>query len=168
MQVLNGSEALPPLFCVPLLVKDNYDTLNMAASNGAAGLMDNVPAADAHQVALLKAAGALVLAKANMAEWAFSPEVSIGSAFGVVRNPYATDFSSAGSSGGTAAGVAASFALAGLGTDTGNSIRGPAGWNSLVGLRPSFGLTSRYTPVFISTRDLTASSRIPGGIMWFG
>nr|GFD00083.1 hypothetical protein [Tanacetum cinerariifolium] len=91
----------------------------------------------------LKAAGAIVLAKSNMAEWAFSPMVTISSIAGETRNPYNLAYVPAGSSGGTAAAVAASFGTAGLGTDTGNSIRGPSSHNALVGFRPTLGLLSR-------------------------
>ena len=196
LQVVSGNGALPPLFCVPLLVKDNMETVGMAACNGAASLLDNIAPADctvvrtargtpqqaaadlstgslagsctqvalsarlvehsgtcpgcmlqlmsraehnsgpctqqtcpglpAQQVARqtrrlptaaadaaawvqvqrLRDAGAVVLGKSNMAEWAFSPDWSVGSAYGVVRNPYNLDYFTAGSSGGTAAGVA--------------------------------------------------------------
>ncbi|KAK9791143.1 hypothetical protein WJX73_010179 [Symbiochloris irregularis] len=141
-QIRETNGSLPPMFCVPLLVKDNFDTVDMAACNGASSLLDNVAQQDATQVRLLKAAGAVVLAKANMAEWAFDPDISIGSAFGVVRNPYDLDHVTAGSSGGTAAGISANLGLMGLGSDTGNSIRGPAGHCGIVGIRSSLGLTS--------------------------
>jgi Asp-tRNA(Asn)/Glu-tRNA(Gln) amidotransferase A subunit family amidase len=91
----------------------------------------------------LREAGAIVLAKSNMAEWAFSPYVTESSIAGITRNPYALDRVPAGSSGGTAAAVAASLGAAGLGSDTGNSIRGPSSHNDLVGIRPTIGLTSR-------------------------
>ncbi|CAL8464697.1 g4232 [Coccomyxa elongata] len=139
-----GGSGLPGgLFCVPVLVKDNFDTLGMASAAGSAAMLDNFAPRDAQQVARLKAAGAIILGKGNMGEWAFSPVVSISSVAGVVRNPYDLDRTPAGSSGGPAAGVAANFALVGLGTDTGNSVRGPASHTALVGLRPSLGLTSR-------------------------
>eukprot|EP00884_Botryococcus_braunii_P006539 jgi/Botrbrau1/15887/Bobra.40_1s0070.1 len=112
VRALGGNaSSLPPLFCVPVLVKDNFDTVGMAATNGASALLDNLPAADATLVRKLKEAGALVLGKSNMAEWAFSPLISVGSAFGVVRNPYNLDRVTAGSSGGSAAGVSANLAL---------------------------------------------------------
>ena len=100
----------------------------------------------------LRAAGAIILAKSNMAEFAFSPYETLGSALpGHTRNPYATDHVPAGSSGGTAAAVAASLAVVGLGTDTGNSIRGPASHTALVGIRSTMGLTSRdgIVPLFL-------------------
>ncbi len=132
-----------PLFCVPLLVKDNIDTQGLVTSGGSIALAHNVPTQDAFIVARLKAAGAIVLAKTNMAEWAFSPRDSVSSSFGVTANAYDRTRTPAGSSGGTASGIAASFALAGLGTDTGNSVRGPASYAALVGMRPTLGLVSR-------------------------
>ena len=101
----------------------------------------------------LREAGAIVLAKSNLAEFARSPYETVNSLLpGHTRNPYALDRVPAGSSGGTAAAVAASFGAAGLGTDTGNSIRGPASHTSLVGIRPTLGLTSRdgIVPLFLS------------------
>ena len=99
---------------------------------------------DAFQVARVKAAGAIVLAKSNMAEWAFTPYETVSSILpGYTKNPYALDRVTAGSSGGTAAAVAASFGTVGLGSDTGNSIRGPSSHQALVGIRSTMGLTSR-------------------------
>ncbi|CAK0787609.1 hypothetical protein CVIRNUC_010831 [Coccomyxa viridis] len=137
------NQALPALFCVPFIVKDNFDTAGMAATAGAVALLDNYPAQDAQQVAKLKAAGAVLLGKGNMGEWAFSPTLSLSSVAGAVRNPYDLDRTPAGSSGGPSAAVAANLALVGLGTDTGNSVRGPASHCNLVGMRPTLGLTSR-------------------------
>ena len=103
-----------------------------------------MPLRDAYQVRKLREAGALVLAKSNMAEFATSPFETVGSLLpGYTRNPYALDRVPAGSSGGTAVAVASSFGAAGLGTDTGNSIRGPSSHTSLVGVRSTMGLTSR-------------------------
>jgi Asp-tRNA(Asn)/Glu-tRNA(Gln) amidotransferase A subunit family amidase len=103
-----------------------------------------VPAADAFQVARIKAAGAIVLAKSNLAEWAFTPNETVSSILpGYTKNPYALDRVTAGSSGGTAAAVAASFGAVGLGSDTGNSIRGPSSHQALAGIRSTMGLTSR-------------------------
>jgi Asp-tRNA(Asn)/Glu-tRNA(Gln) amidotransferase A subunit family amidase len=91
----------------------------------------------------LREEGAIVIAKTNMAEWAFSPRQTVSSSFGTTRNAYALDRVPAGSSGGTASGVAASFGVIGLGSDTGNSIRGPSSHLALVGIRSTIGLTSR-------------------------
>ncbi|MBL8214444.1 MAG: amidase [Bryobacterales bacterium] len=133
-----------PLHCVPVIVKDNFETVGLQTANGALAFAGYLARKDAFQVARLKAAGAIVLAKSNMAEWAFSPYETVNSILpGYTKNPYALDRVSAGSSGGTAAAVAANLGLVGLGTDTGNSIRGPSSHQALVGIRSTMGLTSR-------------------------
>ena len=147
------SGAVGPLHCVPMIVKDNYDTADMPTTAGSLSLKGSMPPRDAFMVRRLREAGAIVLAKANLAEFARSAYETVNSLLpGHTRNPYALDRTPAGSSGGTAAAVAASFGAAGLGTDTGNSIRGPAAHTSLVGIRPTLGLTSRdgIVPLFLS------------------
>lgn len=131
-----------PLHGIPVIVKDNFDTSDMPTTAGCVCLKDSVPQTDAEQVAKLKAAGAIILAKANLHEFAFGITTS-SSLGGQTRNPYAPDHYPGGSSGGTGAAVAANLALAGLGTDTGGSIRIPSSFNSLVGIRPTVGLSSR-------------------------
>jgi Asp-tRNA(Asn)/Glu-tRNA(Gln) amidotransferase A subunit family amidase len=132
------------LHCVPVIVKDNIETRGLQTANGSLSLAGYVPLRDAFQVRRVLEAGALVLAKSNMAEWAFSPYETVSSILpGYTKNPYSLDRVTAGSSGGTAAAVAASFGLVGLGSDTGNSIRGPAAHQALVGIRSTMGLTSR-------------------------
>jgi len=134
----------PSLLCIPMLVKDNFETIGLQSANGSLSLQGFVSDKDAFQVRKIKDAGAIVIAKTNMAEWAFSPVETINSILpGYTRNPYALDRVTAGSSGGTAAGIAASYATVGLGSDTGNSIRGPSSHQSLVGIRSTMGLTSR-------------------------
>jgi Asp-tRNA(Asn)/Glu-tRNA(Gln) amidotransferase A subunit family amidase len=133
-----------PLHCVPMIVKDNFETIGLQSANGSLALEGFVSTKDAFQVKRVKEAGALVLAKSNMAEWAFSPYETLSSIQpGYSKTPYALDRVTAGSSGGTAASVAANFGLIGLGSDTGNSIRGPSSHQALVGLRSTMGLTSR-------------------------
>ena len=133
-----------PLHCIPTIVKDNFETAGLQSSNGSLTFEGYVPATDAFQVARIKAAGAIVLAKSNLAEWAFTPNETLSSILpGYTKNPYALDRVTAGSSGGTAASVAASFGAVGLGSDTGNSIRGPSSHQALVGIRSTMGLTSR-------------------------
>jgi amidase len=132
-----------PLFGVVVIVKDNYDTKGLQTTGGSLAMKGFVPETDAFMVKRLREAGAIVLGKSNMAEWAFSPYVTESSIAGITRNPYALDRVPAGSSGGTAAAVAASLGEVGVGTDTGNSIRGPSSHNALVGIRPTIGLTSR-------------------------
>ena len=133
-----------PLHCIPMIVKDNFETIGLQSANGSLALAGFVSDKDAFQVKRIKDAGAIVLAKSNMAEWAFSPVETINSILpGYTKNPYALDRVTAGSSGGTAASVAASMGTIGLGSDTGNSIRGPSSHQALVGIRSTMGLTSR-------------------------
>ncbi len=133
-----------PLHCVPMIVKDNFETKGLQTTDGALALAGYIPDKDAFLVKRVKEAGAIVLAKSNMAEWAFSPYETVNSILpGYTRNPYALDRVTAGSSGGTAAAIAASLGLVGFGSDTGNSIRGPSSHQALVGIRSTMGLTSR-------------------------
>ncbi len=140
---LAAGEPMGPLFCAPILVKDNFDTHDLPTTAGSIALKDSLPPDDAFMVRKLREAGAIVLVKTNMAEWAFSPKRTESSSFGTTANAYALDRVPAGSSGGTASGVAASFGVAGLGSDTGNSIRGPSSHLALFGIRSTLGLTSR-------------------------
>ncbi len=140
-----------PLHCVPAIVKDNFETIGLQSAAGSLALKGFVSTRDAFQVKRIKAAGAIVLAKSNMAEWAFTPYETVSSILpGYTKNPYALDRVTAGSSGGTAAAVAANFGAIGLGSDTGNSIRGPASHQSLAGIRSTMGLTSRAGVVPLS------------------
>ena len=133
-----------PLHCIPAIVKDNFETIGLQSAAGSLSLKGFVSSRDAFQVKRIKAAGAIVLAKSNMAEFAFSPYETVSSILpGYTKNPYALDRVTAGSSGGTAAAVAANFGAIGLGSDTGNSIRGPASHQALAGIRSTMGLTSR-------------------------
>jgi Asp-tRNA(Asn)/Glu-tRNA(Gln) amidotransferase A subunit family amidase len=133
-----------PLHCIPTIVKDNFETIGLQTAAGSLALKGFVSTKDAFQVRRIKNAGALVLAKSNMAEWAFTPYETVSSILpGYTRNPYALNRVTAGSSGGTAAAVAANLGAIGLGSDTGNSIRGPSSHQSLVGIRSTMGLTSR-------------------------
>jgi Asp-tRNA(Asn)/Glu-tRNA(Gln) amidotransferase A subunit family amidase len=140
---LDRGEELGSLFCVPILVKDNFDTHDLVTTGGSVSLMDNYPPDDAFMVRRIREEDAVVIAKTNMAEWAFSPRETVSSSFDTTANAYDLERVPAGSSGGTASGVAASFGLIGLGSDTGNSIRGPSSHLALVGIRSTIGLTSR-------------------------
>ena len=143
-----------PLHGIPVIVKDNYETIGMATTAGSVLLEGFQPDSDALQVSRLRAAGAIIIGKANMHEWAYGI-TTVGSAFGATRNPYATQRNPGGSSGGTAAAVAANFATAGMGSDTCGSIRIPAAHNNLVGLRGTQGLSSRRGIVPLShTQDI--------------
>jgi Asp-tRNA(Asn)/Glu-tRNA(Gln) amidotransferase A subunit family amidase len=133
-----------PLHCIPTIVKDNFETIGLQSANGSLALAGFASTRDAFQVKRIKEAGAIVLAKSNMAEWAFTPYETVSSILpGYTKNPYALDRVTAGSSGGTAAAVAASYGAVGLGSDTGNSIRGPSSHQALAGIRSTMGLTSR-------------------------
>ena len=145
-----------PLHGIPVIIKENYDVVGLPTTAGSLSLEGWAAAEDAFQVQRLREAGAILLAKANMAEFAFSPQETVGSALpGYTRNPYDPVRVTAGSSGGTAAAVAASFGVVGLGTDTGNSIRGPSAHQGLVGIRSTMGLTSRsgIVPLYLD-RDV--------------
>ena len=139
------------LQCIGVIVKDNYDTKDLQTTGGSLAMKWFVPQTDAFMVGRIREAGAIILAKSNMAEWAFSPYETVSSIGGITRNPYNLEYVPAGSSGGTAAAVAANLGAIGLGTDTGNSIRGPSSHNALVGIRPTIGLTSRdgIIPLFL-------------------
>ncbi len=133
-----------PLHCVPTIVKDNFETIGLQSADGSLSLEGFVSNRDAFLVRRVKEAGAIVLAKSNMAEFAFTPYETVSSILpGYTKNPYAVDRVTAGSSGGTAAAVAANLGAVGLGSDTGNSIRGPSSHQALVGIRSTMGLTSR-------------------------
>ena len=139
------------LHCIPAIVKDNFETIGLQSAAGSLALKGFVSDKDAFLVRRIKEAGAIVLAKSNMAEWAFSPYETVNSILpGYTRNPYALDRVTAGSSGGTAAAIAANFGAIGLGSDTGNSIRGPSSHQALVGIRSTMGLTSRAGVVPLS------------------
>jgi len=149
-----------PMHCVPVLVKDNYETVEMPTTAGSLSLKGMMTGADAFIVKRLRDAGALMIAKSNMAEFAFSPVETVNSILpGYTRNPYDTSRVTAGSSGGSAAGAAANFAAIALASDTGDSIRGPAAHQALVGLRSTMGLVSRSGVV-----PLNLSADIAGAV----
>jgi amidase len=138
------SGAAGPMHCVPVIVKDNYETVDMPTTAGSLSLKDMMTGKDAFVVKRLRDAGAVMIAKSNMAEFAFSPIETVNSILpGYTRNPYDTSRVTAGSSGGSAAATAANFAAIALASDTGDSIRGPAAHQALVGLRSTMGLVSR-------------------------
>ena len=144
-----------PLHGVPVLVKDNIETDDGTATTaGSLALKDNVTLRDAPIVARLKVAGAVILGKTNLSEWAnirSSASISGWSGVGgLTRNPYVLDRSAGGSSSGTGTAIAASLAAAGVGTETDGSITCPASFAGLVGLKPTVGLVSRTHVVPIS------------------
>jgi amidase len=149
-----------PIHGVPILLKDNYDTFDLPTTAGSQLLAGSIPPDDAYVVKKLRDAGAVILAKVNLSEFAGSggsvsgaTEVEVLKAGAVpngfssmglqTHNPHDLTRGPSGSSGGTGAGIAASFAQFGLGTDTGGSVRGPSSANGIVGLKPTVGLMSR-------------------------
>ena len=130
-----------PMHCVPVLVKDQVETADMPTTYGSAIFAGFESGRDATVVTRMREAGAVILAKTNMGEFASG---WAGSAFGVCRNPYDLSRAASSSSCGTGAAVAASFGAVGIAEDTGGSTRGPAAWNNAVGLRPTTPLISRY------------------------
>lgn len=145
-----------PLHGVPVVVKDIFETAGLATSFGCSAVADYVPATDAAAVGRLRAAGAVVLAKTSMPDFAASWH-GHSSRSGVTRNPHNLARDPGGSSSGTAAAVAAGFAVAGLGSDTGGSIRVPASFCGLVGLRTTPGVISRA-----GTCALVVEQDVPG------
>jgi Asp-tRNA(Asn)/Glu-tRNA(Gln) amidotransferase A subunit family amidase len=131
-----------PLHCIPLILKDNFDTADMPTTGASLTLARSVPPDDAFVVKRFRAAGAIIVAKANLTELALTG-VTVSSLGGQTLNPYDLTRTPGGSSGGTGAAIAAGFAVLGTGSDTGQSIRSPASANSIVGLRPTRGLVSR-------------------------
>lgn len=144
-----------PLHGIPVLLKDNVNTRNMPTTAGSVSLKGYTPATDAAIVRRLQAAGAIILAKTNLHEFAVWGE-TVSSLGGQTRNPYDLSRTPGGSSGGTGAGLAANYAVLGIGTDTVNSIRSPASANCIVGLRPTVGLVSRSGIVPYSSVQDTA------------
>ena len=130
-----------PLHGIPIIIKDNFDTFDMPTTGASKALQGSLPPDDAFQVRRLREAGAVILAKANLHELAWSWE-TFSSLGGQTLNPYDLTRNPGGSSGGTGAAIAANFAAVGMGTDTCGSIRVPSSHNSLVGIRPTRGLSS--------------------------
>jgi len=136
-----------PLHCIPVLVKDQVETSDMPTTFGSLVFKDFMPKRDATIILKMKKAGAIIIAKATMGEYASK---YVGSASGIVRNAYDPTRNASGSSGGNGSGIAANFATVGIGEDTGGSIRGPSAVASLVGLRPTVPLVSRFGALPVS------------------
>jgi len=130
-----------PLHGIPIVLKDNFDTADMPTTGGSVLLEGSVPHDDAFLVTKLRAAGAIIVAKGNLSE--FASGAAHSSLGGQILNPHDLTRTPLGSSGGTGVAIAAAYAIVGLGTDTGGSIRGPSTANGIVGLKPTHGLLSR-------------------------
>ena len=129
-----------PLHGIPVVLKDNIDTGDMATTGGSLILAGSIPPDDAYVVKRLRDAGAIILAKVNLSELASGATMS--SVHGAMKNPHDLNRTPSGSSGGTGVAIAAAFATLGLGTDTGGSVRGPSTSNGIVGMKPTHGLLS--------------------------
>jgi amidase len=162
-----------PLHGIPVVLKDNYDTVDMPTTAGSQLLEGHMAKQDAFMVKKLREAGAIMLAKVNLSEFAGSggsvsgatdPEIikagsipnGSSSAGGQTKNPHELLHGPAGSSGGTGAAVAAAFAQFGLGTDTGGSVRGPSSANGIIGLKPTHGLLIPIPDRFESNPSLAS------------
>jgi amidase len=144
---------LKPLACIPVVLKDNFDTVDMPTTGGSLALKGMQPTKDAFTVTRLRESGAILIGKTNMHELALAG-LTVSSLGGQTKNPYELSRTPGGSSGGTGAALAANFATVGTGSDTVNSIRSPASANSLVGIRPTRGLISRAGIIPVSfTQD---------------
>ena len=130
-----------PLHGIPIVLKDNYDTADLPTTGGSLLLEGWIPPDDAFVVKKLRDAGAIIIAKLNMSE--FASGAARSSLGGAALNPHDPTRTPSGSSGGTGIAIAAAYATVGLGTDTGGSIRGPSTSNGIVGLKPTHGLLSR-------------------------
>ena len=155
-----GGRVRGPMHGIPVLIKDNIDTTPMVNSAGSLALANHRPKQDAFVIQRLRDAGAVILGKTNLSEWANFRSLHSVSGWsgrgGLTRNPYVLDRSACGSSSGTGSAIAASLAAAGIGTETNGSIICPSSVTGLVGLKPTVGLVSRNGIIPISSSQDTA------------
>src|SRR3989344_6052659 len=139
-----------PLGGIPVAVKDNFLTIGMPTTASSKVLDEYLPHYESTVTQKLIEAGAIILGKTNMDAWAHGSSTET-SDFGTTKNPWNTDYLPGGSSGGTASSVAADQTIAGIGSETAGSIRQPAGWCGIVGLKPTYGRVSRYGVVAMAS-----------------
>ncbi|MFA9438961.1 amidase [Uliginosibacterium sp. sgz301328] len=141
-QFFSTGKMVGPMHCVPVLAKDNFDTYDMKTTAGSLALANNQPPDDAFVIKRIRDAGGIIIGKANLDEFAFgfTGSSSVG---GKTKNAYIPGNSAGGSSSGTGTAIAASFAMLGLGSDTGGSVRVPSAVEGLYGLRPTLRLLSQ-------------------------
>ncbi|MBD2426967.1 amidase [Phormidium sp. FACHB-1136] len=150
-----SSGPVGPLHCIPVIAKDNYDTADMPTTAGWVGLRDSIPLNDAYTIKRLREAGAVILAKSNLTEFARGG-TTVSSLGGQTLNPYDLTRTPGGSTGGGGAAIALNFGVLATASDTGQSTRSPASANNLVGIRSTYGLVSRHGIVPVSfTQDNT-------------
>ncbi|MGI2327601.1 amidase family protein [Planococcus sp. YIM B11945] len=162
---MRGQEGQGPLYGIPVLLKDNIDTTDdMPTTAGTIALQENYAIEDSFVATQLRQAGAIILGKVNLSEWAYFMTENVPSGFsnlgGQVKNPYGVETFEAGSVGGSSSGtgasIASNFAVVGIGTETSGSILSPASANSIVGIKPTVGLISRTGIIPIAESQDTA------------
>lgn len=147
---IRGRDEDLPLLGIPISIKDNFCTLGTKTTASSKVLENFIPPFDATVVSRLKKAGAVILGKTNLDAWAHGSSTET-SDYGTTKNPWNTSHLPGGSSGGAAASIAADECIAAIGSETAGSIRQPADWCGVVGLKPTYGRVSRYGVVAMAS-----------------